>query len=392
MPTSMDERGLQTRVPTTPLDGRERAWYPTVLHLIGSIDRGGTEAQLAGFVARSGRPECHVVMAWAGEGEMAPAFPQPPVWARRDPRARRSPGDVLTIVRSLRRVVDERGVDLIHAHLSAAEFVAAFAAPRGIPIVASRRGRTPGHEDRLWFRAVSRVSHARVALMLCNSDELARFTLAHDPAPPPIAVVPNGVDLAHVPASPVPADPMVVVVANLIGYKRHDRFLHALSQVVARVPEARAVLVGEGPERPRLEAMAAVLGLGERVRFAGAVSDVRPFLAGARVVALTSDHEGLPNALLEAMASGRPVVATRVGGMPELVRDGVDGLLADPDPASVARALTALLGSPGEAERMGASARERAATYDWPVAIARTEDLYRRVLAGERLPRGRRIA
>ena len=82
------------------------------------------------------------------------------------------------------------------------------------------------------------------------------------------------------------------------------------------MPAARAVLVGEGPERPRLEATAAELGLGERVRFAGAVTDVRPFLAEARVVALTSDHEGLPNALLEAMASGRPVVATRVGGVP----------------------------------------------------------------------------
>ena len=233
------------------------------------------------------------------------------------------------------------------------------------------------------------MSHAHVALMLCNSDELARFTLAHDPAPPPIAVVPNGVDLAHFPASPVPADPVVVVVANLIGYKRHDRFLRALAEVVTRVPEARAVLVGEGPERPRLEAMAVGLGLGERVRFAGARADVRPFLAEARVVALTSDHEGLPNALLEAMASGRPVVATHVGGVPELVRDGFDGLLADPDPASVARALIALLGSPGEAERMGASARERAAAYDWPVAIGRAEELYRRVLAGERFPRGR---
>ena len=115
------------------------------------------------------------------------------------------------------------------------------------------------------------------------------------------------------------------------------------------------MLVGEGPERPRLEATAAELGLGERVRFAGAVTDVRPFLAEARVVALTSDHEGLPNALLEAMASGRPVVATRVGGVPELVRDGVDGLLTDADPASIARALTTLLSSPGEAERMGAS-------------------------------------
>ena len=90
-------------------------------------------------------------MAWAGAGELAPTFPRRPC-GRAATRARRRAAATLAIGRALRRTIRERGVDLVHAHLSAAEFVAAFATPAGVPIVASRRGRTLNHEDRIWFR------------------------------------------------------------------------------------------------------------------------------------------------------------------------------------------------------------------------------------------------
>lgn len=371
--------------------GRSPVSTPTVLHLIGSLDRGGTESQLAQFVARSTDPRRHVVMAWAGAGALAAELPSPPIWARRHPQASRGPLDVIAIGRTLRRAIREREVDLVHAHLSAAEFMAAFTVPAGIPIVTSRRGRATTHQDRAWFRATERFSHRRMAAMLCNSEELAAFTLRHDAAPPALSVIPNGVDLGRFAAVPLPAEPIVVVVANLIAYKRHDRFLRAFARVARAVPDARAVLVGEGPERPELEWLAADLGLRDRVDFVGAVHDVRPIVATARVAALTSDHEGLPNALLEAMAMGRPVVATAVGGIPELVRDGDEGRLSPPEENAVAEALTAVLASPADAERMGAAARRRAERYDWDTVVRRTEELYRRVAAGERFARGRRI-
>ncbi len=105
--------------------------------------------------------------------------------------------------------------------------------------------------------------------MICNSTDLATGTLERDIDPPPIVVIPNGVDLDRFAPVPLPSEPVIVVVANLIGYKRHDLFLRALEVVARRVGAVRAVLVGDGPERGRLEALALQLGISDRVDFLG---------------------------------------------------------------------------------------------------------------------------
>ena len=149
--------------------------------------------------------------------------------------------------------------------------------------------------------------------------------------------------------------------------------------------------MGEGREREGLTALAASLGLGDHVRFVGQVPDVRPYIRQARVVALISDHEGLPNAVLEAMAMGRPVVARAVGGIPELVRDGEEGWLTDSEPATIANRLVGAL-TPGPIpEAAGVAARDRAGSFAWDRVVSRTEALYRRVAAGERWTRGTRV-
>jgi glycosyltransferase involved in cell wall biosynthesis len=99
---------------------------------------------------------------------------------------------------------------------------------------------------------------------------------------------------------------------------------------------------------------------------------------------MTSDHEGFPNALLEAMSQGRPVVATRVGGVPELVRDGEDGFLTSGDPVEIAARLRSLLTDRAMRERMARSARGRAGTFTWERAVRETEAVYREVLARRR--------
>src|SRR5207244_9631400 len=114
--------------------------------------------------------------------------------------------------------------------------------------------------------------------------------------------------------------------------KRHDLFLRGLAIARRSRPDMRAVLVGEGPERSRIERLIGEVGLNGAVRLTGRVDDVRPYLRETRVVALTSEREGLPNAILEAMAMGRLVVATEVGGIPELVRNGREGFLVSPNP------------------------------------------------------------
>jgi glycosyltransferase involved in cell wall biosynthesis len=100
----------------------------------------------------------------------------------------------------------------------------------------------------------------------------------------------------------------------------------------------------------------------------------------------------MPNALLEAMAMGRPVAATGVGGVPDLVRAGVDGLLPDATPAAFAAAIVSLLTDTDGATAMGVRARERAESYGWDRVVRRTSDAYRRVLSGERFPRRRMVA
>src|SRR5439155_27342256 len=118
------------------------------------------------------------------------------------------------------------------------------------------------------------------------------------------------------------------------------------------------------------------------VTFAGQVPDTRPLVRAAHVVVLTSAHEGFPNVLLEGMAMGRPVVATGVGGIPELVRDGVDGLLTAQDPPAIAAALRAVLTDPARLRAMASCAADRARQFGWDRLVEQTEALYREVAWG----------
>ena len=228
--------------------------------------------------------------------------------------------------------------------------------------------------------------------MVCNSEELASHTMATDPAPPPLAVIHNGVDLDGLQPTALPREPTITMVANFIDYKRHDRFLEAFQVVRNAIPSAQAVLVGDGPERSSIEAMIATMQLGSAVRLVGSVPNPAPYMLEARVIALTSDHEGFPNVLLEGMAMARPVVSTSVGGVPELVTDGVEGRTCSARPEDVGKALVSVLSTPDLAEEMGAAARRRAEAFGWPRVVEHTERLYRRVASGERFPRGAMIA
>lgn len=378
--------------PDAGVRGGTRASLPTILHLIGALDRGGTEHQLVEMIRRSSDPQRHLVLTWSGAGPLIDALPNPPIWSAPAVRTVSRPRAALVARRHIRRSIRSEGVDLIHAHLSDSEWMAVTSTPAGVPIVASRRGRAFGYDEQPWFRSAQGLAHRRLRLMITNSQELAAFTLRNDRAAPPVAVVPNGVDLDRFSVRPLPPDPVVTVVANLIHYKRHDLFLRAFALLVRTIPGATAIVVGDGPERGSLTTLAASLGLSDRVEFVGRVPDVRPFIERARVVALTSDHEGLPNALLEAMAMGRPVVARAVGGIPELFSDGREGWLADGDPVSIAdRLVQALITGPW-APGAAVAARRRAESFGWDRVVSRTEDLYRRVAAGERWTPGTRVA
>jgi glycogen(starch) synthase len=174
----------------------------------------------------------------------------------------------------------------------------------------------------------------------------------------------NGLAVPDLAPAPLPFDPPTLLcLGRLARQKGFDLALLALRSLVARVPGIRMVVAGDGPLRADLERLAAGLELGSAVRFTGWVEpqEVPALLNTATIVVMPSWNEGLPLVAIQAAQMGRPIVATRVSGNPEVVDDGNTGLLIEPgDPGALADAIVSLLGDPAAAERMGAAARRRA--------------------------------
>jgi glycosyltransferase involved in cell wall biosynthesis len=176
---------------------------------------------------------------------------------------------------------------------------------------------------------------------------------------------------------------VALTIGSLTPQKAQHVLLDGFAAAAARRPEALLLVAGEGPRRSELEARAADLGLGDRVRFLGARLDAPELLEACDVFALSSVREGLSITLLEAMRAGRPCIATRVGGNPEAIEDGVSGLIVPAeDPARLAEALGELFDDPERAARLGAAGRARwAARFTAERMVRETEALYRRELA-----------
>jgi glycosyltransferase involved in cell wall biosynthesis len=177
--------------------------------------------------------------------------------------------------------------------------------------------------------------------------------------------------------------PRVTVVANLIHYKGHEHFLRAWQEVLASYPRGVATLVGDGARRPHLQELTRTLGIEHAVRFVGVRRDVPDLLSNADLYVHPSLQEGSSNAVIEAMAAGKPIVATAVGGSVEAIRDGVTGLLVPPaDAPALARAMLQLLADPVAARAMGRRAREAAARqFDVHAMVKAYECTYHRLLA-----------
>ncbi|MBA3585933.1 MAG: glycosyltransferase [Gemmatimonadetes bacterium] len=213
-----------------------------------------------------------------------------------------------------------------------------------------------------------RAARACVDRYIAVSEEVARRMRARFRVPASkLQVVRNGIDLDRYCRA---ADPrlrlllardepraVVLTVARLDPQKGHEYLLAA----AAAIPQAVFVFAGEGEERPRLERMARALGVADRVRFLGHRSDIPDLLAVCDVFVLPSLYEGLPLAVLEAMAAAKPVVATAVGGTDEAVTNGKSGLLVPPaEPSALADAIRTVLGDPTVARRLGEAGQARA--------------------------------
>jgi glycosyltransferase involved in cell wall biosynthesis len=171
-------------------------------------------------------------------------------------------------------------------------------------------------------------------------------------------------------------------VGRLSAEKGFDLLIRAGQQLLAAGHELGLVIVGEGEERPRLEALTAELGLGARVRLTGYCADPRPLYEAMDLFVLSSLREGLPNVVLEALALEVPIVATRVAGVPRLIQDGVDGMLVEPgSPEMLAQAIAVLLSDPGLRARLAQAGRHTVETrFSFAVRMQKIAGLYDRLL------------
>ncbi|HJO18404.1 MAG TPA: glycosyltransferase family 4 protein [Vicinamibacterales bacterium] len=178
-----------------------------------------------------------------------------------------------------------------------------------------------------------------------------------------------------------PDTPLVGIVARLVPIKAHEVFLKAAAKVCARFPQSRFLLVGDGERLAELQLLVERLGLRDRVLFLGWRQDLDRVLADLDLVVLTSRNEGSPVCLIEAMAAARPVVATRVGGVADVVDDGITGCLVDADkPEDVANAIVELLGDENRRRAMGEAARQRVPRFGIDRLVSDMDRLYGNLL------------
>lgn len=281
-------------------------------------------------------------------------------------------------------IVRENQPDLIHFHDAKSLGVAAWIPASALPTtICSRRvdfaiGRNPFSSRK--YRRCSRI--------IAVSEGVRRVCLDAGLQPEKIEVVHDGVDLDRFAraqdrnsarrAFSLPADEVLIgVVAALVDHKGHRYLIEAMPAILREHPNVRLVLAGEGPLRISLDALAARLGIGNRVIFLGTVADVPQLLASLDLFVLPSHMEGLCQALIEAMAAGVPVVATTAGGIPDLVQDQVSGLLVPPrSPASLASAVSRILSSRGLASTLAGAARLRASELGVERMVAETAQVY----------------
>jgi L-malate glycosyltransferase len=264
----------------------------------------------------------------------------------------------------LSRAIKQLRPDVVHAHDPHGVAMAALALsmstqPKRAPLVAARRV-----DFRLKGNALSRWKYDQVDLFICASEAIRQMVVADGVAESRAVTVHEGIDLGHVAAAQPAAlheelwlphgSPIVGNVAALVPHKGQRHLVDAAALVVREVPDARFVIAGEGELRPALEHQIKHLGLQKHVLLAGFRPDILSIHKAFDVFVMSSVTEGLGTSLLDAMACGKPVVATAAGGIPEVVRDGETGILVPPrDHHAMADAIVRLLKDRELSLRMG---------------------------------------
>jgi len=304
-----------------------------------------------------------------------------PVEGIRLPRAA-SPATLARLVSAIRRLRPE----LVHTHLVHADFYGLAAARLArVPVLASTKHGFNAFRDRRPFAIADRLAATGLDLHIAISAGLAGYLARREGfAEARFEIVHYGIEAGLEPPPP-PRPDQLAIVGRLIPIKGHETLFAALDGL----PEVRLEVAGDGPLEPELRALAAPLG--ERVSFIGRVAPASAVLERAGIVVVPSLGEGFGMVALEAMERGRAVIASAVGGLPELVVDGVTGIVVPPsDPRALRAAIASLAAAPEQARAMGAAGRRRALeSFSQTRNTERTAELYAGALERRRRSRNR---
>ena len=358
-----------------------------VAHVMLSLDVGGLERNVLNQVRQAPRLGQRItIICLQRPGALAP-----------DAQAlgatvictNKRPGIRLGQVALLRNIFRQIRPDVVHTHQIGTLFYAGPAARWAAtgPLVHTEHGKEP-YAQQLRTRLLGRIAGRFTSTFFCLTKDMAADVRQSRIVPDrKIRVIFNGIETAQF-MQPhdstgarrrlgIPDDaPVIGTVGRLTEIKRQDVLIRGFALLKKKYPSAHLLIVGDGPLRGELQILAAACQVRDSVHFAGYQSPTAPFIQAMTIFALTSRSEGMPQAAIEAAVCGLPIVASRVGGLPELIEDGRTGLLFPVgDDRALAAALEQLLTHPDRARRIGQAARRHAvATFD----ISRMADDYHR--------------
>jgi glycosyltransferase involved in cell wall biosynthesis len=366
-----------------------------ILWLVKGLDRGGAERLVTSMVPRVDRSRFAIEVAYVTPGADGFVEELAASGVRVSCLSASKAGSTGWPLQ-LRRLLRARGIRILHTHSPMPAALARVLGPASVAFVHTEHNLWGAYR---WLTATANaVTYGRNEAVFAVSDGVAesvqrpRLLIG---SMPPVETLLHGIDVDAAPRGSdarqeareilevADTTPLIGNVANLSPKKDHEGLLNAFRRVVTQLPDAELVLIGTGPLEPALRGQAAALGVQSNVRFLGARGDVATLLPALDVFVLGSRFEGLPIALLEAMAAEIPCVATRVGGIPEAITDGLEGVLVPPgQPDELSRALVELLIEPSRRASLAAAGRRRvAADFSIDRAVRRTEALYDELLS-----------
>jgi glycosyltransferase involved in cell wall biosynthesis len=365
-----------------------------VCHIISGDLWAGPEVQVHGLLsALASEPELEISIIVMNQGKLATLLKEAGLRVRVIEENRYRFDE---IVRRASAELAGRRLDIVHSHRYKENFIAAMLRKRHqvghlVQTVHGIEEPFTGFKNlkiKLYEFLNDRASRRFDAVVTVSDDIRRQLSSRFDDSK--MVTIHNAVDLSRVSASRsadevrkelgIGADqPVIASVGRMVPVKGFDQFIMASKMISREIPDALFLLVGDGPEQARYEELAAKSGVADKIRFLGYRHDIWDILNCMDLFAMTSYHEGIPVVLLEAMALKRPVVAMSVGGIPEVIEDGVSGRLVEArDIEGFAAACRELLANPERASAIGIEARRRVeGEFSVTVQKDRVLNLYR---------------